>query len=84
MNLAITIDEGFEKFMQTVGSGLRHVRKSQQREIHTVAAAMEISDEQLDLMEQGKFNWEVELIARLCNYYDVTVKELLAYGDKNP
>lgn len=81
MNTTIATDERFEKFMQTVGSGLRNVRETQQQDLHIVAEAMEIPDEQLDLVEQGKFNWEVELIARLCNYYEVTVEEMLACSD---
>lgn len=36
MNTAIAPDQGCEKFMQTVGSGLRHVREAQKRDIHTV------------------------------------------------
>lgn len=82
MNNSSAIDEGCEKFMQTVGSGLRNVREAQQLDLHTVAEAMEIPDDQLDLVEQGKFNWEVELIARLCNYYEVTVEEMLASSNK--
>lgn len=81
MNTTIATEERFEKFMKTVGSGLRNVREAQQHDLHTVAEAMEIPDEQLDLVEQGKFNWEVELIARLCNYYKVTVEEMLASSD---
>ncbi|MBT1697155.1 helix-turn-helix domain-containing protein [Fulvivirgaceae bacterium PWU4] len=81
MNNSIAIDEGCEKFLQTVGSGLRNIREAKQQDLHTVAEAMEIPDEQLNLVEQGKFNWEVELIARLCNYYEVTVEEMLASSD---
>ncbi|MBT1696069.1 helix-turn-helix domain-containing protein [Fulvivirgaceae bacterium PWU4] len=80
MNIGIAPDQGFEKFMQNVGSGLRHVREAQKRDIHTVAEAVAIPHEQLDLIEQGKFNWEVQLIARLCNYYEVTVKEVMSHG----
>ena len=81
MDTTISTDEGFEKFMKTVGSGLRNVREAQKQDIDTVAKAVDIRSDRLDLIEQGKFNWDVTMIARLCKYYKVTVKEMLSNSD---
>lgn len=77
MNIAIASDEGFEKFLQTIGAGLRKAREANGYSLQTVAAALKIPDDQLDLIEQGKLNWEVNVIASLCDYYNVSIKQLL-------
>lgn len=83
METTISTDKAFEKFMKSVGTGLRNTRETQKHNIDTVAKAVKIPSDRLDLIEQGKFNWDVTMIARLCKYYNVSVKEMLSKSDVN-
>jgi predicted transcriptional regulator len=76
MKPTITNDEGFKKFLQVIGTNLRDAREKQNLKINTVAKAMKISGDQLDQIEKGQIDWEVDLIGRLCLYYKVSVKDI--------
>jgi DNA-binding XRE family transcriptional regulator len=81
MNTFIASDEGFKSFLQTIGAGLRKAREANGYRTQTVADALEITEGELDLIEQGKLDWEVNIIASLCDYYDITVKQLTSHSE---
>ncbi len=81
MKIITTSDEGFKKFLQTIGTGLRKARERNGYRIQTVADALEIAEDELDLIEQGKLDWGVDVIAGLCDYYDISVKQLTSNSE---
>jgi transcriptional regulator with XRE-family HTH domain len=72
----MTINNRLKEFLKTVGMNLHAIRVAQKKDIKTVAKAMEIQPAMLDEIEKGECNWDVELIGRLCSYYNVTPADI--------
>lgn len=62
----------FEKWMQVIGANLRAIRITKKKELTSVAEAINISPDLLEKIENGQYNWEVRLYARICSYYEVS------------
>jgi hypothetical protein len=77
MSTLISNDDGFKKFLMTVGTNLKGIRTSRELKIETVANATRIPPDILNQIENGDYNWTVRQISRLCTYYGVTVKDIV-------
>jgi transcriptional regulator with XRE-family HTH domain len=71
-------DNGFKKFLVTVGTNLRRIRTSRELKIETVANVTRIPPYILGQIENGDYNWTVRQISRLCAYYEVTMKDIVS------
>lgn len=69
---------GYQKFIKTIGTNLRIIRESKKLDLVTVAKATGIDPDMLDAIERGECNYEIELLPRLCNYYQVFVKDIVS------
>lgn len=67
----------FEKFLKNIGKNLRAVRVAQKKEIQTVAHDIGIEPALLEKIENGDYNWDIELLGQLCRYYNVSVREFV-------
>jgi transcriptional regulator with XRE-family HTH domain len=70
-------DNGLKKFLETIGKNFRAIRIARKLHIETVARELKISPSSVERMEKGDHDWEVDLIVRLCNYYNVTPKDVI-------
>jgi transcriptional regulator with XRE-family HTH domain len=64
--------------VKTIGDNLYRLRKSRKESIETVAEANKIPPYLLNKLENGTYpNCLLSIIFRLCDYYNVTPKELV-------
>mgnify|MGYP002623767315 CR=1 FL=1 len=60
-----------EAFKRKISTRLYKLRMARKDLISTVARAVGISDEMLEKIESGTYNFTVDILLRLCEYYKV-------------
>lgn len=72
-NLSVmAIKSNFQKFLQTLATNLHNTRVSKNLSISTVAKAVKASPATLRRIERGEHNVRIELLGRLCKFYNVS------------
>lgn len=66
----------FQKFLQTLASNLHNTRVSKKLSISTVAKAVKTSPVTLRRIERGEHNLRLELLGRLCQFYNVSAGDM--------
>jgi hypothetical protein len=64
------------KFLVALGKNLYSMRIGQKKDLHTVAAAVQITPELLDQIEKGQHDCDLILFINLCEYYGVKAGEM--------
>jgi transcriptional regulator with XRE-family HTH domain len=68
---------GLKNFLETIGKNLHAARKRRRLSLETVARELKIKPAVLQEIEGGEGDWEVNLVAKLCNYYNINPKEII-------
>lgn len=74
-------EAGLKNFLETIGKNLHTARKRRRLTLVTVARELKIKPTELEEIERGEGDWEVDLVAKLCSYYNVNPKEIICKED---
>jgi transcriptional regulator with XRE-family HTH domain len=66
------------KVLSTIGRRLKSVRKSRNIAPATASRFLRMSVSRLEAIERGEKNYSLELLVRMCDYYEVSVFEIVA------
>jgi transcriptional regulator with XRE-family HTH domain len=66
--------EDFDDFFEIVGENLRNARLAKKLDLETAAAAAGLSPDNLELLENGLYNFELQKLVELCAYYKISFK----------
>lgn len=66
--------EGFDDFFEIVGENLRKARLARKIDLETAARAAGITPENMELLENGLYNFELQKLADLCAYYKIPLR----------
>ncbi len=66
-----------KKWLQMIGANFHALRVTRKKEIKTVAKTVKISEALLERIEKGQYDMELELYAKLCAFYDVSLRDVL-------
>ena len=74
-------EAGLKNFLETIGKNLHAARKRRRLSIETVSRELRIKPTVLEEIEDGEGDWEVNLVAKLCNYYNMNPKEIICQAE---
>mgnify|MGYP002623427479 CR=1 FL=1 len=64
-------------FAKVIGTRLWKTRMARKENPEVVAKALKISPKLLDKIENGRYNFPLKILFRLCEYYDVDPDEIV-------
>lgn len=82
---ASTFGAIYQKALQSqlkkMGSRLTALRIARREQITSVAAAVNLRPEILELIENGEHNIRIKTLFALCGYYDIDAETLIGQGE---
>lgn len=69
-------NSNFHQFLQTIATNLHAARVSKNLSIGAVAKAVKTSPATLRRIEKGEHNLRIQLLSRLCTFYNISAGEV--------
>lgn len=66
--------EDFDDFFEIIGENLRNARLAKNIDLESAAQAAGITPDNMELLENGLYNFELLKLANLCAYYKIPMK----------